>query len=145
MSESTTDPKDRDFPLENRVREAAQLILRYPHGHTLGRAALTALGVDKKIVDAAYWVAIDMANKEAAKAQAEKANREAVFYPQTDDKYERPTIGIAGAYVAVYVDPERVLRVGIDLDEVARWMCRDEGEGTVPLHITVGGETVFQA
>ena len=72
------------------------------------------------------------------------ANHRAVFYRMTCPD-ERPTVGVAGILVALYVDAEeRRVMVSVDLDTTATWLLRRNEYHTVPLQITVQGEPVFK-
>ncbi|MFH8257618.1 hypothetical protein [Streptomyces roseolus] len=58
-----------------------------------------------------------------------------------------PALELGGIFVFVYIDPETTeLRVSIDLDTVDQRLVRhDDPHETVPMHITVQGDTVFHA
>lgn len=62
-----------------------------------------------------------------------------------DEPGTLPALQVAGAMVFVYLDENSSeLRVGVDLDTVHRALLRPGGDHTVPLRITVQGETVFR-
>ncbi|WP_435060338.1 hypothetical protein [Streptomyces sp. bgisy060] len=58
-----------------------------------------------------------------------------------------PALELGGVLVFVYLDPESAeLRVSVDLDTVDQRLVRhDDPDETVPMHITVQGDTVFRA
>ncbi|MFJ5951351.1 hypothetical protein [Streptomyces noursei] len=58
-----------------------------------------------------------------------------------------PALELGGVLVFVYFDSDSAeLRVSVDLDTVDQRLVRhDDPDGTVPMHITVQGETVFRA
>jgi len=73
-------------------------------------------------------------------------HRTARFWPaRRDEPGTLPALQVAGAMVFVYLDENTSeLRVSVDLDTVHRALLRPGGDHTVPLRITVQGETVFR-
>ena len=73
-----------------------------------------------------------------------RLHRTARFWPaRRDEPASLPALQVAGVLVFAYIDSEQaVLRVSVDLDTTHRALLRPEG--TVPLHITVQGTTVFR-
>ncbi|MFB6984536.1 hypothetical protein [Streptomyces sp. NPDC056304] len=67
--------------------------------------------------------------------------------PGFDGENTLPVLELGGVLVFVYFDPESAeLQVSVDLDTVDQRLVRhDEPDETVPMHITVQGDTVFHA
>jgi hypothetical protein len=71
------------------------------------------------------------------------ANMNARFLPQRDDD-ESPALDVAGALAIMYVK-DGELYLGVDLETADPAIYRMYGDQQIPLHITVQGDTVFQA
>ena len=67
-------------------------------------------------------------------------NNAAEFLPKTG-AFEVPALQVAGAMVSVYIDRSGTLTVSVDLDEADQAI--QTPRETVPMRITVQGETVF--
>ncbi|MFI5864588.1 hypothetical protein [Streptomyces sp. NPDC051546] len=78
-------------------------------------------------------------------------HRAARFWPVedtgSDGEDTLPAMEMGGVLVFVYLDAESSeLRVSVDLDTVDQRLIRhDDPDETVPMHITVQGDTVFRA
>lgn len=71
-------------------------------------------------------------------------HRTARFWPaRRAEPGTLPALQTAGVLVFAYIDDGRTtLRISVDLDTVHRALLRPNG--TVPIHITVQGHTVFR-
>jgi hypothetical protein len=76
----------------------------------------------------------------------DRFHRTARFWPaRRDEPGTLPALQVAGVVVFAYLDLDRdgvTLRISVDLDTVHRALLRPDR--TVPMHVTVQGDTVFR-
>ncbi|GAA1978223.1 hypothetical protein [Kitasatospora viridis] len=71
-------------------------------------------------------------------ADAERANDDAQFHPA--DMYAGPTLEIGGTWVFVSFEPDGTLLIGVASKDDDCTATRPDG--TIPIKVTVDGETV---
>ncbi len=84
-----------------------------------------------------------MSRDSARERRDRAANMAARFLPQRDDD-ESPAIEVGGALAVMYVKNGELF-VGIDLETADPSVYRMYGDQQIPLHVTVQGDTVFEA